>query len=62
MGPITGSQASDWARLAAEELKQALPALVVSRMATSLGVGKVLDWRQTGNRAAPFVSTSSTSN
>ena len=45
--PITSRQASEWARLAAEELEKALPALVVSRMAKSLRTGKVLvDWSQ----------------
>ena len=45
--PITSRQASEWARLAAEELEKALPALVVSRMPKSLRTRKVLvDWSQ----------------
>jgi bifunctional non-homologous end joining protein LigD len=45
--PITSRQASEWARLAAEELENAFPALAVPRMAKSLRTGKVLvDWSQ----------------
>ncbi len=45
--PITSGQASDWAQLAAEQLEQALPNLVVSTMPKSLRRGKVLiDWSQ----------------
>lgn len=45
--PITSGQASDWARLAAEQLEQALPDLVVSTMAKTARRGKVLiDWSQ----------------
>ena len=54
--PITSSQASEWARLAAEELEKALPSLVVSRMAKSLRVGKVLvDWSQ-NNRSKTTIA------
>ena len=54
--PITSSQASDWAKLAAEELEKALPALVVSRMAKSLRAGKVLvDWSQ-NNRSKTTIA------
>ena len=54
--PITSSQASEWARLAAEELEKALPALVVSRMAKSLRAGKVLvDWSQ-NNRSKTTIA------
>ena len=38
--PITSGQASDWARLAAEQLEKALPDLVVSRMSKSLRAGQ----------------------
>jgi len=45
--PITSGQASDWARLAAEQLERALPDLVVSTMAKTARRGKVLlDWSQ----------------
>jgi bifunctional non-homologous end joining protein LigD len=45
--PISSAEASEWARLAAEKLQKALPALVVSRMAKSLRSRKVLvDWSQ----------------
>ena len=45
--PISSGQASEWARLAAEELEKALPSLVVSRMAKSIRARKVLvDWSQ----------------
>ena len=45
--PITSKAASEWAKLVAEQLEKALPDLVVSRMAKSLRVGKVLvDWSQ----------------
>ena len=54
--PITSSQASDWARLAAEELEKAFPHLVVSRMAKSLRTGKVLvDWSQ-NNRSKTTIA------
>ena len=54
--PITSSQASEWARLAAEELEKALPALVVSRMSKSQRTGKVLvDWSQ-NNRAKTTIA------
>ncbi len=56
--PITSEQASDWARLAAEELEKALPTLVVSTMAKTARHGKVLiDWSQnTGSKTtiAPY--------
>src|SRR5664279_2161977 len=53
---ITSGEASEWARLAAEELAKALPALVVSRMARSLRSGKVLiDWSQ-NNRSKTTIS------
>ena len=45
--PITSGQASDWARLAAEQLEKALPDLVVTTMAKIARRGKVLvDWSQ----------------
>jgi bifunctional non-homologous end joining protein LigD len=45
--PITSKAASEWAKLVAEQLEKALPELVVTRMAKSLRVGKVLvDWSQ----------------
>ena len=45
--PITSESASEWAKLVAEQLENALPDLVVSRMAKSLRVGTVLvDWSQ----------------
>jgi len=48
--------ASEWARLAAEELQKALPSLVVSRMAKSLRTRKVLvDWSQ-NNRSKTTIS------
>jgi len=54
--PITSSQASEWARLAAEELEKALPTLVVSRMAKSLRPDKVLvDWSQ-NNRSKTTIA------
>lgn len=54
--PITSAQASEWARLAAEELEKAIPALVVSRMAKSLRSGKVLiDWSQ-NNRSKTTIA------
>lgn len=54
--PITTHQASQWARLAAEELEKANPGLVVSRMAKSLRTGKVLiDWSQ-NNRAKTTIA------
>ncbi len=54
--PITSSQASDWARLAAEQLEKALPDLVVSRMSKSLRAGKVLvDWSQ-NNRSKTTIA------
>jgi hypothetical protein len=54
--PITSGQASEWARLTAEELEKALPALVVSRMSKSLRTGKVLvDWSQ-NNRAKTTIA------
>ena len=54
--PITSRQASEWARLAAEELEKALPALVVSRMTKSLRTRKVLvDWSQ-NNRSKTTIA------
>ena len=54
--PITSSQASDWARLAAEQLEKALPDLVVSRMSKTLRAGKVLvDWSQ-NNRSKTTIA------
>ena len=45
--PITSGQASDWARLAAEQMERALPDLVVSTMAKTAHRRKVLlDWSQ----------------
>lgn len=45
--PITSEQATAWARLAAEQLERAFPALVVSTMPKSARRGKVLvDWSQ----------------
>lgn len=49
--PLTCEQASEWAKLVAEQLQKALPDLVVSRMAKDLRRNKVLvDWSQ--NNAA----------
>lgn len=49
--PITSAQATEWARLAAEELVKALPGLVVSKMARSLRAGRVfVDWHQNHDR------------
>jgi len=43
--PITGQDATAWARLAAEQIEKTLPTLAVSRMTKSLRHGKVLiDW------------------
>src|SRR5664279_2380119 len=54
--PISSGEASEWARLAAEELEKVLPALVVSRMAKSLRAGKVfVDWSQ-NNRSKTTIS------
>jgi len=45
--PITSAQATDWARLAAEQIEKALPSLVVTRMTKSLRAHRVLiDWSQ----------------
>ncbi len=45
--PITSEQATEWARLAAEQLERAMPALVVSTMPKSARRRKVLvDWSQ----------------
>src|SRR6478609_8507061 len=45
--PITSGQASDWARLAAEQLEKSLPGLVVSTMPKTARRGRVLvDWSQ----------------
>ena len=45
--PITSAQATEWARLAAEQIEKALPALVVTRMTKSLRAHRVLiDWSQ----------------
>ena len=56
--PITSAQATEWARLAAEQLQKALPDLVVSKMAKSLRAGRVLiDWHQNHERkttVAPY--------
>ena len=55
--PITSGEASEWARLSAEELQKALPSLVVSRMAKSLRTGKVfVDWSQNNRSTRPFAS------
>ena len=44
---ITATQATDWARLVAEQVEQAMPSLVVSKMTKALRGGKVLiDWSQ----------------
>ena len=44
---ITATQATDWARLVAEQVEQAMPTLVVSKMTKALRGGKVLiDWSQ----------------
>lgn len=49
--PLPSAQAAAWARLAAEQLEQAMPDLVVSRMTKALRTGKVLiDWSQNNAR------------
>lgn len=48
---ITSDQASEWARLVAEQVEKAMPKLVVSRMAKTLRHGKVLiDWSQNNGK------------
>ena len=49
--PITSHQATEWARLAAEQLEKALPTLVVSKMAKSVRGNRVfIDWHQNHHR------------
>lgn len=48
---ITSGQASEWARLVAEQVEKAMPELVVSRMAKTLRRNKVLiDWSQNNGK------------
>ena len=45
--PISSGRAREWARLVAEQIERAMPALVVSRMSKALRPGRVLiDWSQ----------------
>ena len=49
--PITSQQATEWARLVAEQVEKAMPALVVSRMTKSVRRNKVLiDWSQNNGK------------
>jgi len=51
---ITTKDATQWARLAAEQIEKAMPTLVVSRMTKSLRQGKVLiDWPRTMRKRRP---------
>lgn len=48
---ITSGQASEWARLVAEQVEKAMPELVVSRMAKTLRRNKILiDWSQNNGK------------
>ncbi len=48
---ITSGQASEWARLVAEQVEKAMPDLVVSRMAKTLRRNKILiDWSQNNGK------------
>ena len=55
---ITSTQATDWARVVAEQIEKAMPTLVVSRMTKALRHNKILiDWSQNAARkttVAPY--------
>ncbi len=53
---ITSTQATDWARVVAEQIEQAMPTLVVSRMTKALRHNKVLiDWSQNNQKKTTAV-------
>lgn len=56
--PITSAQATEWARVVAEQVEKAMPTLVVSRMTRALRHSKILiDWSQNSPKkttAAPY--------
>ena len=58
--PITSIEATDWARLAAEQIEKALPQLVVTRMTKSLRAHRVLiDWSQNNAKKTTIAPTRS---